>query len=82
MVASWVLDDWFQVVLYIGTFAMMMILMEFGRWFPAINLYLSILAFFILFPMQIGLFPGIDAGGFGTTAKFLLIVPFNALACA
>eukprot|EP01084_Bolivina_argentea_P073697 133722_1 len=81
MVASWVLSDWFQSLLFILTFAVFMGLMEFFRWFPSINLYLALIATIVFFPIQIGVAPGFDAGGYGTTAKFCLIVPFLVILC-
>eukprot|EP01084_Bolivina_argentea_P064919 118340_1 len=82
MVASWVLEPWFQVILFIVTFFAFVGLFEFYRWFPLINLYLSIISIIIFFPMQIGVIPGINAGGIGTTLKFLGIVPFLVMTCA
>eukprot|EP01083_Nonionella_stella_P230441 814557_1 len=58
-----------------------MALMEFFRWYPATNLYLSIVAGVVLFPFMIGLIPGFEAGGFGLIAKFSLIVPFLWVLC-
>eukprot|EP01083_Nonionella_stella_P063708 165556_1 len=73
---------WLQLILFIVQFAIFMGLMEFFRWFPTINLYLSFVAFLVLFPFEFGLIPGFEEGGFGTNAKFMLIVPFLVWLCA
>eukprot|EP01084_Bolivina_argentea_P165496 287510_1 len=73
---------WIQLVFFIVQFAIFMGLMEFFRWFPAITLYLSIVALFAFFPFEFGLIPGFNGGEYGTNGKFMLIVPFQVLLCA
>lgn len=73
---------WFQILLYAATFAMFVLVMEFFRFFPMLNLYLSIAAFVILFPIQLGIVPGFYGGDVGDTIEFLFISPLLTLLCA